>query len=122
MPAEFPETWLTISRFGGEELEFASRVKGRTGSSFELGLVIESIDVAQTTRAENLDDPLGPGREMGPVADAGDAESIEDRANPPKPPAAFCRKSRLVAEALLILARIRFSDNGNPSPKLCVKG
>ena len=54
-----------------------------------------------------------------PVAEVGDAESIEDKANPPKPPAVFCRKSRLEAEALLALARIRFSGNRNPSTKLC---
>jgi hypothetical protein len=43
------------------------------------------------------------------VAEVGDAESIEDRAKPPKPPAAFCRKSRLVAEALVVRPGIRFA-------------
>ncbi|SVE11614.1 uncharacterized protein METZ01_LOCUS464468, partial [marine metagenome] len=64
MLTEFPKTWLAVAWLGSEELKFPSRVKGRARPSFELGFVIESIDVAQAARAEDLDDPLGPGREM----------------------------------------------------------
>jgi hypothetical protein len=35
---------------------------------------------------------------------------MEDKASPPKPPAAFCRKSRLEAEALVVCPFIRFAD------------
>ena len=65
MPAEFPETWLAISRFGGKELKFASGIKGRARPSFQFRFVVVGVDVAQSTRAEDLDDPLRPGREMG---------------------------------------------------------
>ena len=44
-----------------------------------------------------------------PGSEEGDAESMDDRANPPIPPAAFCRKSRLEAEALVVRADIRFA-------------
>ena len=64
MLAEFPKTRPAVSGLGSKELKFASRVKGRTRPSLELGFVVVGIDMAQTTRAENLDDPLGPRREV----------------------------------------------------------
>ena len=64
MLTEFPKTRLAVAGLGGEELKFPSRVKGGASTPFKFRLVIEGIDVAQATRAEDLNDPFGSGREM----------------------------------------------------------
>ena len=67
MLTEFPKTRLAVARLGGEELKFSSRVKGGAGTPFKFRFVVEGVDVAQATRAEDLDDSFGSGWKMGSV-------------------------------------------------------
>ena len=63
MPSEFPKARLAVSGFGSKELEFTIRVKGGAGTPFKLRFVIESVDMAETARAKDLNYPASPWQE-----------------------------------------------------------
>ena len=64
MSSEFPKARLAVAGFGCKELELAIRIKGGAGTPFKFRFVIESVDMAETARAKNLNHPLSLGRKM----------------------------------------------------------
>ena len=58
-------TALAVARFGGKELQFAIRIKGRSGALGEFGFMIPGVHLAHSARTENLNDRLGFGRMVG---------------------------------------------------------
>ena len=64
MSSEFPKARLAVARFGSKELQFTIRIKGGAGKPFKFRFVIESVDMAETARAKDLNYPFGLGRKM----------------------------------------------------------
>lgn len=92
MLAEFPKAGLAVTGFGGEELKFASRVKGRARASFELGFVVVSVDVAQASRAKDLDNSLGSRREMSSSDGSGRRREHGGQGQPSETSCGFLQK------------------------------